>query len=180
MSRITLVDQRNANAEQKLLLDGVLLQFGAVPNYLRVLANSPVALRAFLGLHGVASDGSLSAKTRVRIALALAQQNNSEYALSVHTMLGRDMGLTGNEMATNRAGSSEDAKAAVSVKLACSLSEHHGTISNAELFEAREAGHTEAEIVEIMTHVGLNMITVMIGNASHVEIDFSRVDPSDV
>ena len=56
MSRIALIDQKSANAEQKVLLDAIQLQFGAVPNYLRVLINSPSALRAFLGLHGVASN----------------------------------------------------------------------------------------------------------------------------
>lgn len=180
MSRIAFVDQRNANAEQKVLLDAIQLQFGAVPNYLRVLVNSPSALRAFLGLHGVASNGSLSAQTRERIALALAQHNGCEYSLSAHTALGRKVGLTGDEMTANRAGSSEDAKAAVSVKLARSLSEHRGAISNAELFEAREVGHSEADIVEIIMHVGMNLITALIGNASHVEIDFPKVSLSAV
>lgn len=158
MSRIALVDQRNANAEQKVLLDAIQLRFGAVPNYLRVLVNSPAALRAFLGLHGVASNGSLSA----------------------HTLLGRKAGLTGDEMSANRAGSSEDAKAAVFVKLARSLSEHRGVIRNAEPFEAREVGHSEADIVEIIVHVGMNLVTALIGNASHVEIDFPKVSLSGV
>ncbi len=176
MSRIALIDQKSANAEQKVLLDAIQLQFGAVPNYLRVLINSPSALRAFLGLHGVASNGPLSAQTRERIALTLAQQNGCEYSLSAHTALGRAVGLTGDEMTANRAGSSEDAKAAAAVRLARNLSEHRGAISNAELFETREAGHTEADIVEIIMHVGMNLITAMIGEAGHVEIDSPKVD----
>jgi hypothetical protein len=43
-----------------------------VPNFLKVFANSPAALRAFLGLHGIAGEGSLDPQTRERIALALA------------------------------------------------------------------------------------------------------------
>jgi uncharacterized peroxidase-related enzyme len=177
MSRITLVDQRNADAQQKPLLDAALAQLGTLPNHLKVLANSPVALKAFVGLQGVSREGSLSPRTRERVALALAQHNGCEYCLSAHAALGREAGLTGNEMAANRAGSSEDAKAAVAVKLALSLSEQRGAVSNAELFEAREAGHTEADIVEIITHVGMNLITAMIAKASQLEIDPPKVDP---
>jgi uncharacterized peroxidase-related enzyme len=176
MSRITVIDNHNANAEQKALLDAIQAQLGMVPNFLKVFANSPVALKAFLGLHGVANDGSLSAQTRERIALALAQQNACSYCLSAHTAIGRKAGLTGEEIAANRAGTSEDAKAAVAVKLARSLSEHKGEITTAELVEARAAGYTDADIVEIITHVGMNILTNILGKASRVEIDFPKVE----
>lgn len=175
MSRINVIDQRNANPEQKALLDAIQGQLGMVPNFLKVFANSPVALQAFLGLHGVANAGSLSPQTRERIALALAQQNTCEYCLSAHTAIGRKAGLTGDEIAAARAGSSEDAKAAVAVKLARSLVEHKGDITTAELIEAREAGYSDADIVEIITHVGMNLLTNILGKASRVDIDFPKV-----
>jgi hypothetical protein len=40
----------------------------------------------------------------------------------------------------------------------------------------RNAGHTDAQIVEIITHVGLNILTNILGKASRVEIDFPTVD----
>lgn len=175
MSRIHVIDQHNANAEQKALLDAIQGQLGMVPNFLKVFANSPVALQAFLGLHGVANAGSLSPQTRERIALALAQQNTCEYCLSAHTAIGRKAGLTGDEIAAARAGSSGDAKAAVAVKLARSLVEHKGDITTAELIEAREAGYSDADIVEIITHVGMNLLTNILGKASRVDIDFPKV-----
>jgi uncharacterized peroxidase-related enzyme len=177
MSRIALVDHRNANAHQKPLLDAEQAQLGGLPAHLKVLANSPVALKAFMGLQGVSREGSLSLQTRERIALTLAQHNGCGYCLSAHVALGRRASLTGNEMAANRAGSSEDAKAAAAVKLALRLSEQRGAVSPGELFEAREAGHTEADIVEIIMHVGMNLITAMIAKASQLEIDLPNVDP---
>lgn len=175
MSRITVIEQHTANAEQKALLDAIQGQLGMVPNFLKVFANSPVALQAFLGLHGVANAGSLTPQTRERIALALAQQNSCEYCVSAHTAIGRKAGLTGDEIAAARAGTSEDAKAAIAVKLARSLVEHKGDITTAELIEAREAGYTDADIVEIITHVGMNLLTNILGKASRVDIDFPKV-----
>ncbi|BBB28150.1 carboxymuconolactone decarboxylase family protein [Neptunomonas japonica] len=176
MSRINVIDTHNANAEQQELLDAIQSQLGMVPNFLKIFANSPSALRAFLGLHSIAGEGSLDEQTRERIALALAQQNACQYCVSAHTAIGRKVGLSDSEIDANRAGSSEDAKAAAAVKFAQALAEHSGDITTAELLEVRAAGYSESDIVEIITHVGMNTLTNILGKASRVDIDFPKVD----
>ncbi|MBK8816845.1 MAG: peroxidase-related enzyme [Methylococcaceae bacterium] len=176
MSRIHTVTKETANAEQSALFDAIQAKLGVVPNFLKVFANSPAALRAFLGLHGIAGEGSLDPQTRERIAVGLAQQNACEYCLSAHTAIGRKAGLTAAEIAANRAGTSQDAKAAVAVKFARSLVDNMGDITTAELNEVRHAGFNDAEIVEIITHVGMNILTNILGKASRVDIDFPKVE----
>ena len=176
MSRINLVTNENANTEQKELYAAIQGQLGMVPNFLKVFANSPAALRAFLGLHGIASEGSLDPKTRERIALGLAEQNACEYCVSAHSAIGRKAGLSHDEIKANRAGGSQDAKAAVAVKFARSLAENNGSVTTAELLEVRAAGYDDAEIVEIITHVGMNVMTNILGKASRVEIDFPKIE----
>ena len=58
MSRINTVTLETATEEQKALLNAIQGQLGIVPNFLKVFANSPSALRAFLGLHSIANEGS--------------------------------------------------------------------------------------------------------------------------
>ena len=176
MARINIVTAESASPEQKSLFAAIQAQLGMVPNFLKVFANSPAALRAFLGLHGIAGEGSLDPQTRERIALALAQQNSCEYCLSAHTAIGRKAGLDGAEIEANRAGTSRDEKAAVAVRFARSLVAHMGEVTTAELLEMREAGYSESDIVEVITHVGMNILTNLIGRASRVEIDFPKVD----
>jgi len=175
MSRITTVSNETATTEQLNLLKAIQNQLGMVPNFLRVFAHSPDALKAFLGLHHIANHGSLDAVTRERIALALAQQNECEYCLSAHTAIGRKAGLNGAEIEANRAGTSQDAKAAVAVKFARALVEHKGEITAAELQAMRDVGFSEADIVEVITHVGMNVLTNILGKASRVSIDFPKV-----
>jgi uncharacterized peroxidase-related enzyme len=176
MNRIKPIERHTANAEQGQLLDAIQAQLGMVPNFLKVFAHSPAALRAFLGLYGIAGEGSLSAQTRERIALAVAQQNACQYCVSAHSAIGRKAGLDGVEIAANRAGTSQDAKAAVAVKFAHALVEHKGEVTSADLLEVRNAGYSDADIVEIITHVGMNLLTNILGKASRVEIDFPAVD----
>lgn len=176
MARINIVTHEAANAEQQALFDAIQSQLGIVPNFLKVFANSPEALKAFLGLHGIANGGSLDAQTRERIALALAQQNACQYCLSAHTAIAGKAGLNGAEIAANRAGTSQDAKAAAAVKFARALVAHTGDVTTAELADVRSAGYADAEIVEIITHVGMNILTNILGKASRVDIDFPLVE----
>lgn len=176
MSRINVIEKATANSDQLELLNAIESQLGMVPNFLKVLANSPVALRAFLGLHGVANAGDLDAPTRERIALALAQQNSCEYCLSAHTAIGRKSGLSGQEIQRARSGTSEDIKAAAIVKFANALMEKRGEVSTAEILTVRNAGVSDAELVEVITHVGMNFLTNLLGKASQVEIDFPKVE----
>ncbi len=176
MSRINVIEANDANTEQTALYDAITEQLGVVPNFLKVFANSPEALKAFLGLHGIAGAGSLEAQTRERIALALAEQNSCQYCASAHTAIGRKAGLDNEEMEANRAGGSSDAKAAAAVTFARSLVEHTGEVTNAEIQAVRDAGYNDSDIVEIITHVGMNILTNILAKASRVEIDFPKVE----
>ena len=172
MSRINLVERDQADTEQGASLDAIQAQLGMVPNFLKVFANSPAALNAFLGLHEIASSGALDGQTRERIAVALAEKNACEYCVSI----GRKAGLSSEEVEINRAGGSQDATADAAVKFARSLAENNGAVTNTELLAVRNDGYNDAEMVEIITHVGLNVLTNILGKASKVEIDFPKVD----
>ncbi len=176
MSRINLVTHEQANAEQKELYLAIESQLGMVPNFLKIFANSPAALRAFLGLHGIANEGSLTPSIKESIALALAEQNACQYCVSAHSAIGRKVGLSNEEIDANRSGSSLDSKTSIAVKFARSLAKNNGAVNTAELLEVREASFSDADIVEIITHVGMNVLTNILGKASRVEIDFPKVE----
>ncbi len=175
MSRINIVTHETANPEQAALLDAIQTKLGMVPNFLRVFANSPHALQAFLGLHGIAEDGSLDPQTRERIALSVAQDNACQYCLSAHDAIARKAGLDNAEIKANRNGFSHDHKAAAAVSFAHALNTHLGDITQAEFDAVRAAGYDDADIVEIITHVGMNILTNLIGKATQVDIDFPKI-----
>lgn len=175
MSRIDTITQSTANEEQRALLHAIAEKLGMVPNFLAILAQSPDALKGFLGLHHIAEAGALDAQTRERIALTVAQGNACEYCLSAHSAIGRKAGLSVQEIEANRSGTSEDAKAAAAVTFARAVNDHLGEITDDELQAARDAGYSDAEIVEIITHVGMNILTNLIGKVTQVDIDFPKV-----
>lgn len=175
MARIAKVTKETANTDQTVLLDAIQGKLGMVPNFLAVLAHSPTALTSFLGLHAVAESGALDAQTRERVAIAIADENACQYCLSAHTAIGRKAGLSDADMAANRDGGSTDDRAAAAVRFALALNAHKGSLTTTEFNAVREAGYSDAEIVEIVVHVGMNLLTNILAKATEIDIDFPKV-----
>ncbi|QGN54113.1 carboxymuconolactone decarboxylase family protein [Novosphingobium sp. Gsoil 351] len=175
MTRLTIPSRENAPAKSQPLLDAVEKQLGIVPNLFRLVATSPAALEGFLGLNG-AMGRTLDAKTRERIALAIAQANGCDYCLSAHTYLGLNLAqIDETEIALNRAGHSGDAKADAAVVFARKVLEARGRVSDADLAEVRLAGFSEAQVIEIVAAVALNVFTNYVNNVAETDIDFPVV-----
>jgi uncharacterized peroxidase-related enzyme len=181
MSRINIpatID--TAPAATQPLLDGVKAKLGSVPNLFRLLAVSPAALEGYLGLSGALGKGSLDARTRERIALAVAEFNGCGYCTSAHAFIGKNMaGLTDAEIASNRNGSSTDARAAAAVKFAVRVVETRGQVSDADVAAIRLAGYSDAELVEIVLLVALNTLTNYVNEVAGTAIDFPAVKARD-
>lgn len=175
MSRLTIPTREAAPAKSQPLLDAVEKQLGVVPNLFRLIGTSPAALEAYLGLSG-ALGRTLDAKTRERIALAIAQANGCDYCLSAHTYLGLNLAkIDATEIALNRAGRSGDAKADAAVVFARKILDARGRVTDADLAEVRLAGFSEAQVIEIVVSVALNVLTNYVNNVAETDIDFPVV-----
>ena len=176
MARFQLVDPGQSDHKSAELLQGVKKQLGVVPNLMRALANSPAALAAYLQFNGGLSRGKLNRKTRERIALAVGEANACQYCVSAHSTLGAQAGLEEGEILAARRGESSDTKADAAVHFARTVLDNRGTVNDAELQKVRDAGYGDAEIVEIIAHVALNIWTNFFNKAGHVDIDFPEVE----
>ena len=160
------------------LLEAVNKQLGSVPNLFRMVANSPAALEGYLGMSGALAKGKLPAQTRERIALAVSQVNACGYCLAAHTYLGTNLAkLDAAEIAANRAGRSNDAKADAAVRFAVSVATQRGHVSDADVQAVRATGYDDAQIVEIVQHVALNTWTNYINEVARTVIDFPEALP---
>lgn len=175
MSRIAIPARHDAPAASEPLLDAVEKQLGVVPNLFRLVGSSPAALEGYLGLNG-ALGRTLDAKTRERIALAIAQANGCDYCLSARTYLGLNLArIDEAEVALNRAGHSGDAKADAAVIFARRVLDTRGHVSDGDLAAVRLAGFSEAQVIEIVGAVALNVLTNYVNNVAETDIDFPVV-----
>jgi uncharacterized peroxidase-related enzyme len=177
MSRLlTHASVEASPAGSQPLLKAVKSQLGVVPNLFRVVGNSPAALEGYLALNAALGKGALDARTRERIALAVAEFNGCSYCLSAHSFLGKNKaGLDDAEIAANRDGHSQDAKAEAALRFALQVVQARGHVTDAELSDVRQAGYSDAEIVEIVLHVALNTLTNYVNEVAGTAIDFPAI-----
>jgi len=177
MSRIhTPATIEASPANSRPLLEAVKKQLGSAPNLFRVVGNSPAALEGYLSLSGALGKGALEAKTRERIALAVAEINSCEYCLSAHTYLGTHVAKLDNaEIAANRHGTSTDPKADAAVHFAASFVRERGHVSDADLRSVKMAGYDDAQIIEIVVHVALNTLTNYVNSVAATDNDFPAI-----
>lgn len=177
MTRISIpATVGDAPEASRPLLDAVASQLGSVPNLFRAVAVSPQALEGYLGLSGALGKGALSAATRERIALAVAEVNGCDYCLSAHTYLGRNLArLDDAEITANRSGGSNDPKADAAVRFAAKVARERGRLADADFAAVKAAGYSDAQIIEIVQHVALNVWTNYFNNVFQTDIDFPIV-----
>jgi len=177
MSRLAIpASIEAAPAASQLLLQAVKKQLGVAPNVFRLTSNSPAALEGYVGLVGALGKGKLPAPTRERIALAVAEANGCDYCLSAHTYLGKNLAhLDDAEMTANRSGASNDPTADAAVRFAAKVVHARGKVSDEDLRSVKAAGYDDAQIVEIVQHVALNVWTNYVNLVAQTEIDFPVV-----
>ena len=175
MSRLSTIHPEAAAGKQRELLDAVQTKLGWVPNMMRTMAQSPAVLEGYLGLSQALAGGKLDARVRQQLALATAQANECTYCLSAHTAIGKQVGLTPDELAAAREASAADPRTHAALKFARLVIERRGDIGDGDVTAIRRAGFTEGEVAEIIAHVALNIFTNYFNKAAEVEVDFPKV-----
>jgi uncharacterized peroxidase-related enzyme len=180
MSRINPVDRNTITDGVRRNFDAIQKRLGIVPNMMQTMAQSPHVLEGYLGLSGALSRGALSAQLQEQIALAVSEVNACDYCLSAHSALGRGAGLSSDALDASRAGRASDAKTTAALQFARAVVERRGGITDNDLDRVRAAGFSDAEIVEIIAHVALNVFTNYFNRTAQTEIDFPKVTARQV
>jgi uncharacterized peroxidase-related enzyme len=176
MTRIAAVEPAEASPKAQELLAAVKAKIGMTPNLMKTMAQSGAVLEGYLGLSGALGGGVLSARLREQIALAVGQANSCQYCLSAHSAVGKMVGLTPEEIAASRRATSSDARTAAALRFVQDLVVHKGMVEDSALRVLREADYSDAEIVEIIANVALNIFTNYFNHVAGTEVDFPKVD----
>lgn len=174
MERIVPVDPHTAQGKAKELLDAVKAKLGLVPNMTRAMAVSPAVLEAYLGLSGALAHGVLPPQVREQLALDVGQANGCDYCVSAHSAIGKRVGLTEQAVLDSRRGHSADPKTDALLRFARTLVEKRGLVTDADVAAVRKAGGGDAEIAEVVAHVGLNTFTNYFNTVAATTIDFPK------
>ena len=175
MQTLNSIDPASATGKTKQIFDGLQKNLGTVPNLMRVLANSPAALNAYMSFSGALGEGTLSAKTREQLAIAVANANSCDYCLSAHNALGKLAGLATDDLALAQNAEAADQKTAAALRFAVEIVRKRGLLPASEVEALRTAGFSDGEVTEIIAAVALNIFTNYFNHIAGTAIDFPVV-----
>jgi len=177
MPRTAALRPDQVPADSKLALDTFARNIGFTPNMLASFAQSPVAFNAWAALRG-SLNKALDVKTREIFSLAVSEVNGCNYCLAVHSLAASMARLPAEEIILARKGHSSDPKRDAAVQFARKVIETRGQVSDADLRTVRDAGYTEANVMEIVALVAMYSLTNFFNNVFDPEKDYPAVTPA--
>src|SRR5215210_7710317 len=150
-SRFQVHDELTAPERSVPVLKGALAGGGQLSNFVGVLAGSPAVLRA----------------------LAVAEHQGSQYALSTLQRTAREAGLGLDEIALAREFDSRDERESILLRYVRFLLEGEGAPPRHLHEEALEGGWTDEQILETIAHVALASFGNLVTRAGDVPNDGS-------
>ena len=176
MPRFQPVAYEQAPQASQTMLDQVRQKFGGVPNIFHMMAHSPAVLGSYLQFSGQMAQSSLGDDLREQLALAIAGENHCGYCASAHTAIGSGLKVDSDELRQNLHGQSADSRIRAAINFALKIVRDRGRVTDQDVAEVREAGFTDAEVLEIVATVALTILTNYFNLVAETEIDFPRVE----
>ena len=174
MPRSAALTPEQVPANSKPTLDTFTKNIGFTPNMMATFAQSPIAFNAWATLRGSLSK-ALDVKTRESISLAVSEVNGCNYCLAVHSFGAEHARMSADEIILARKGHASDPKRDAAVQFARKVIETRGKVSDADLKAVRDAGYTDANIMEIVALVAMYSLTNFFNNVFDPEKDFPAV-----
>jgi AhpD family alkylhydroperoxidase len=173
MPRIPVHTTATAPEDSVALAEKLGQKHGKLLNIHAEMADSPAVIAAYDGIStAIATHGTLDARTREAIALAVGHENGCDYCQAAHTGAARRAGLSIDETIAIRANTIDfDDKLAALTGLVREAARNTGSVSAGTWDDAIAAGWTRAELSETFAHLAINLYTNFFNHYAETELD---------
>ena len=172
MTRIPVHTVDSAPEGSRDALESLEAKFGKVLNIHGAMAHSPAVLETYVAIQRALQDkGTLDAKLREVVALAVADVDQCSYCQAAHTAGGKAAGLSEQETIDIRRGQVDDPKLQALVTLVREQGSNVGHVEDSTWKAALDAGWTDAELTETSAVVALNLFTNYFNHLVQADLD---------
>ena len=172
MKAFTIHSPETASPPADDLLAGIRSRFGMVPNVFATIAESPVALRAFIELNSHFAESSFDATNRELIQTAASVENQCSYCVAGHTAFAEMQDVPREIMDAVRDNRPlADRKLEALNSFTRALVRDRGMIPERELQRFLDAGHSQAQVLEVILGVCIKTFSNLASNAIGIPLD---------
>jgi len=174
MKRIPPLKYDEVAAELKKSLSITETSITELPDFFRILANSPIALKAYVLADMALQQGELTHNERVLIALLVAEIHRCPSNLCAQYTIAKNVGLSEEEIEMARKATSNDPVVKALLRFTVLVTLQQGNINEEDFESMKRAGFSNSKIIEIIAIVCLNMFVNYLNTVTKTEVNFSH------
>jgi uncharacterized peroxidase-related enzyme len=171
MARLLVIDHEKADEDIQKMYDGIQAKFGGVPNIFKGMANSPVALEAYLKLDELIAGGCFSPVEQDIVRITVSQYNRCDYCLAAHTGGLLSKKVSKEEILRIRRGKPTDPRHAALVAFTLKVIETRGFVSDGDLSDFKKAGFSDAHAAEISVIIAQKTLSNYFNHINDTDLD---------
>ncbi len=154
------------------LLEAARQTYGFVPNLLGVLAESPAALGAYLGIAGALDRARLTPAEQQIVAIAVSAENGCSYCVAAHsTMAAMVKAPAAAVDAARKRLPMDDRKLEALRRFAVAVVRARGRVSDGELKTFQEAGYDRGHALDVFALVALKTLSNYVNHVADTPLD---------
>lgn len=167
MSLFTLYDEQTAPQSTQATLGKIRETYGMIPNLYGYLAESPVALNAYMHINEQLMKHSSLTPAQVQLALlAISEVNNCEFCIAAHSWVISNLKANAQSVAAIRDGETiQDEKDRVLVNLVRAIVSDRGFVAEEVIQQFLDAGYSKENYFDLLV---CNMLKSLSNYANHV------------
>jgi len=172
MAGFTVHTRDSAPAGAHGVIDKYLERFGFVPNLVGIMAESPAALNGYATAYGLLGETAFTPAEQQLLFLAVSRANGCHYCVAAHSMAAKMAGLDDETIHAVRDGTTVlDPKAAAIAEFADKVVVKRGRVSAQDIENFLTAGHTQAQILEVVLAVATKTLSNYINHIADTPLD---------
>src|SRR5258707_967133 len=146
--------------------------FGFVPNLLAVLAEAPIALKAYMNLTELLGNAGLNPVEQQVMMLAASYENSCGYCMAAHGTVAGMAGMPNSVLTALRGGSTlPESKLEALRSFVVEVVRSHGRVSDKRIEEFLAAGYTRQNVLEVVFAVAMKTLSNYANHMTETPID---------
>lgn len=154
------------------LLEGAGQKFGFVPNLLGVLAHSPAALTAYLGISEAVGKARLTPAEQQIVAIAVSAENGCGYCVAAHSAMAGMAKAPAVAVEAARAGKPiGDGRLEALRRFAVAVVATRGHLADEEIRRFLDAGFDRGQVLDVLAIVTMKTLSNYTNHIADTPLD---------
>jgi AhpD family alkylhydroperoxidase len=162
----------SASPEAREALKSAQKAYGFVPNLLGVMAEAPIALKAYMDLTDLLGEASLNAVEQQGTMLAASYENACAYCMAAHSTVARMSAMPEPILTALRSGGNlPDPKLEALRSFVVDVVRSRGRVSDKRIEEFLSAEYSRQNVLEVVFAVAMKTLSNYVNHMAETPVD---------